>query len=320
MTPRPTAPVKTLSALGMLLGIVALGGCGDSPRPVTQRVVNPADEWVYSIDTGVGGRPETTRPFSDPLRSVYYGEPLSNPLQPLPTVLYNTGYVVGYDVPAKTPLWTCYRLFASSANPATNAAKSAYVADARVPVGEAAEPAKGKKVDDYGSKGYQRRLLAPTAFIGSDYGDAAAQETLLSSNVVPVRAGRGDVWDQITALEWPYAQAYDELWVIAGPLFSGEVTALPSGSAVPDGFWKIHVTVHKGRSRIQAFIVPQPTGEKGGKAADLADYLVSVGSIEEKTGLSFFPDCHDIDGDTAELRRVVVPQGVWSTERDTAAR
>ncbi|MBA2481291.1 MAG: DNA/RNA non-specific endonuclease [Planctomycetes bacterium] len=325
-TPVLRHPFSAVGLIALAAAATVQWGCAESKRPVTQRIQNPQDEWVYSIDTGVGGRPDTTRPLSDPLRSVYYGLPQGRPLDPMPAVLFNNGYVVGYDVPAKTPLWACYRLFASSANPTPAAKNAAFATDARTrgtaeAEAEADSKSKSGRVDDYAGKGgYSRRLLAPTGLIGADYGEDAAHETLLSSNVLPVAAGRNDVWDQITGLEWAYAQAYDELWVICGPLFSGDVKALPSGSAVPEGFWKIHITVRKGRSRIQSFIVPQPSGNAQQQKADLADYLVSVGEIEEKTGLTFFPAIHDIDGDTAELRHIKVQDGIWPTERDTAAR
>ncbi|MBA3709287.1 MAG: DNA/RNA non-specific endonuclease [Planctomycetes bacterium] len=326
MTPRSAVSFRTLGLTTLIAGSLGLPGCGDSQRQATVRPQPPIDDWAYSIDTGVGGRPDTTRPMSDPLRLTYYGLPVSNPLaEPAPVQLFNSGYAVGYDAATKTPIWASYRLFAGAGSgPAAKGAVSP-IPDERVvavpPVDEAAKANQPKGQGDYGKNSqFQARLLVPSAPIAGNYGEDAGHQTQLSSNVVPVRMSTGgDVWDQITDLESRYASAYDELWVLAGPL-PGTDQTLPSGAAISEGFWKIHVTVRKGRTRIQAFIVPQPAAEKNAQQkTDLADYLVSVAEIEQKTGLSFFPDCHDIDGDTAELRRIQVPEGLWATERETTA-
>ncbi len=328
-TDSSSAHVAVRSIAGAGLATLALAvactfsGCDEREPSTTfkKHVTTETDDSGYSIATGVGGRPDTGRGLGDPLRFAYYGLPLSDPLQPQLTPLFNLGYVVGYDHGRRCPAWAAYRLFATDTKAKdTRSDKAGSSEDARIAQAPSADDAASKtkaapKPDDYDRKsGVTRRHLVPSGAIASDYGDDAGAETRLSSDIAPAPAEADNAWDTLVNLEPAYAQAYNELWVMTGPLFEGD-KRLPSGTAAPSAFWKIQVTVQDGRTRTQAFIVPaQPVTQKKGVPVDLATRMVSVADIEAKTGLTFFGDFHDSDGDTVELLKSVVADGLWPTD------
>lgn len=312
---------------GMVAGLailVALGvaGCGEREASTTfkKRVTSESDDSGYSIATGVGGRPDTARGMGDPLRFAYYGLPLTDPLLPQLTPLFNSGYVVGYDHERQSPRWAAYRLFSNEGAPdkQSHSDKAGTTDDPRIAKADAPAQPDGKpapKQDDYDRKsGVTRRQLVPAGPIAADYGDDAGAETRLSSGIAPAAVEGDNAWNTLGGLETAYAQAYNELWVMTGPLFDGD-KRLPSGTTIPSGFWKIHVTVQDGRTKAQAFIIPaQPVAQKQGAPMDLANRMVSIADIEAKTGLTFFNDFHESDGDTLEVLKTVVSDGLWPTD------
>jgi DNA/RNA endonuclease G (NUC1) len=300
---------RTASLAALVAAALGFAGCGDD-RSAEHIGGMPSelDQRLYSIDTGVGGRPAGERPYNDPLRYAYYGLPLGSPLtEPPPVSLHNVGYESSFDARTRNPSWVAYRLFASDKG--TGKDDRSIIADPRT-----TPAASGKHGNDPDRKSpFSQVLLVPPFAIAADYGDEAAKEARLSSASVPYRASRSDAWQRLTNLEPAYAKAYDEVWVLAGPIY-GTLPNQPSGRAVPEALWKIQVSVQRGRTAVQAFVVAQPP-EKGSEKSDLTSYLTTVADIERRTGLSFFSHFHDVDGDTRELIMTALPKGLWSTER-----
>jgi DNA/RNA endonuclease G (NUC1) len=313
--------VTAAVALPLTAAVIAiLGGCDQGRQDTTyQRRAAPTqlvDESVYSVDSGTGGRSSQDRGTGDPLRYSFYGEPQTAPLAPQHLVLWNDGYVLGYDVDGKSPVWACYRLFDSdkaTGKEHKRRDRSGTSVDTRLPATSdpAATLAKDKKAE--GSVEY---VLVPPSSIAACYGEGAGDEAYLSSAALthPGRNGGSSVgpgWTQLADLEPAYAKAYGEVWVMCGPLGSGEKS---------EGLWKIQVTVQDGHSRVQAFIVPANADRKQRDSADLATRLVPVHEIEQRTGLTFFSDYHDVsDDDNRKLLETQVPAGLWPTTAPAAA-
>jgi DNA/RNA endonuclease G (NUC1) len=313
---------RTRSAVAIPLTaavIAILGGCDQGRQETTyqRHAATPqVDDSVYSVDTGVGGRSAQDRGTGDPLRYCFYGLPQTGPLAPADLVLWNDGYVLGYDVDGKTPVWACYRLFnpENAAHDKKRRERDSGSADSRLPASSdpVAALSKDKKAD-----GMVEHLLVPASPLAACYGDAAGDQAYLSSAGLahPGRnaaSAAGPGWMQIADLEPAYAKAYGEVWVMCGPIGSGDKI---------EGLWKIQVTVQDGRTHAQAFIVPATAPDKREREnPDLAARLVPVAEIEQRTGLSFFADYHDVnDNDNRRLLETVVPEGLWPTSVAPAA-
>ncbi len=128
--------------------------------------------------------------------------------------------------------------------------------------------------------------MAPNYAIGTRYGHEAQRETFLMSNIAPQSPDLNRIWWR--ALEEQEANHFavrlEQVWVMTGPVFAGDVKTLPSGVQIPTSFYRIILDEESGQPRVLAFITPQTvTGQE-----PLAKFLTSVREIERQTGLDFY--------------------------------
>lgn len=196
-------------------------------------------------------------------------------------ILRNTGYWVGYDETRRSPAWAAYRLPHVASPPRIAERPDQFVTDTRTLARVSS--------NDYTGSGFDRGHLAPNFAIARCYGEKAQQETFLMSNIVPQRhalnAGNWKTLETMEAISYP--DRFEQVWVLAGPVYAATTTRfLPHGVPVPDAFYKIHVDQREGAVRAQAFLFRHAgTGKE-----DLQSLLVSIDTIEQLTGLDFFPD------------------------------
>jgi endonuclease G len=214
---------------------------------------------------------------------VYGGIPCELPKQKrrFLQVLRNRGYWVGYDEKLRNPAWVAYRVFAISEEVSIAARPESFLPDERT-------VSRVSSVDYTGS-GFDRGHLAPNYAIARCYGREAQEETFLMSNIVPQRhALNAGLWKQLEAREADnYALRFREIWVITGPVFRQQIPrTLPSGIPIPDAFYKIYLDELMGKPRAIAFLIEHTDDGKG----PLEKRLCSIDSIQNLTGLDFFPE------------------------------
>jgi len=289
-----------LLGAGVLLG--AFSGCADDTTVTSsQKSYRSAYDYDISV-TGFAGRPTADRTGNDPLRFSYYGLPLRDGLATPPVVLYNTGYVVGYDAAHRMPLWTCYRLSNhdhATADGVQEIEKSAIDPDPRL---GSNQPVSG----DSDKKDRAWLPLAPPRAILSSYGAQAGKECLLDSNYLPCAMPPG--WQELRSAEQAYANANDELWVMAGPVFKDG-----SADAPITDLWTIEVVVQRCNTVCQAFIVPLAAEDsrQGSRSVDLTAMLTTVAAISAQTGLTFMPNLPDAGMRTRTMVLNQPPGNVW---------
>jgi hypothetical protein len=244
----------------------------------------------------VAPRENGDRPETDPLRFSYYGLPRTDPSAPPLTILFNHGYVVGYDDAHHRTVWVAYRLSRVATPPARHRYGPAnppmpagIVADARVTAPTLPPVPAGAKDHAWSPWTY-----APAGGIAASYGPVAGDETRLGTDVLPFDLQPGDPWLAVAGAEDSYARTYGELWVMTGPVGEG-------GAA-----WKIEVTIQHGRTAVQAFLFPHQG------AVDPATCLTTAAVISARTGLEFFSDFHDLDHDRREIFAHQRRRGVWA--------
>lgn len=197
-------------------------------------------------------------------------------------VLRNIGYVAGYSEQRRDPLWVCYRVFRVE-NESAPPRPSGFRVDERTHARVSPE--------DYKATGYDRGHMAPNYAIATRYGTEAQRETFLMSNIVPQtpQLNRG-LWQRLeTLIARTYAQEYEQVWVIAGPVYSREARALGSGVDIPVSCYGIVLDEVNGAPRVMAFVIPQDVPPD----AKLEGYLQSVDDIEAMTGLDFMAGVPD---------------------------
>ncbi len=194
-------------------------------------------------------------------------------------VLKNIGYTVGYSESMKNPLWAAYRVFDVQYLD-LGPRESHFSVDLRTKA--------QVKHSDYTNSGFDRGHMAPNYCIATRYGVAAQKETFLMSNIIPQTPRVNQrVWESLEhKVATQYGRYFNEVWVITGPVFKDPVKKLDSGVSIPADYYKIIADERNGKLRVMAFLVERycPSYTR------IKTYLVSVDSIEELTGLDFFPD------------------------------
>jgi len=226
----------------------------------------------------------------------YNGIPFSEDYPVL--VLGNSAYSVGYSDARRNPLWVCYNVFAVDDPPSYD--RPSYF---RIDERTRAEV----RHDEYTNSGYDLGQMAPNATIAGRYGEEAQRETFLMSNVCPqTPALNRGVWKELEGLVREWADAYEELWVITGPIFDEDIETLDSGVEIPDAFFKIVIDEVDGKPRALSFVIPQDPGPHPA----LVVYLVSVNMVELLTGFDFFWALDDGFEATMEAK---TPVEIWLT-------
>ena len=135
-------------------------------------------------------------------------------------------------------------------------------------------------------KGKHKIIGEPTR-----YGREAQLETFLMSNICPQKPNLNrQIWKNLESLiANKYAQEFEEIWIITGPIFDENIERLKSGVEIPDSFYKIIIDEKDNRPRMLALIIPQNVKSN----EPLEKYLVSIDEIEKLTQLDFMSEMED---------------------------
>jgi len=246
------------------------------PPETREHLIESAKERVHRLTNRGSDVPAaTTYNSSLTNRFTYGGFPLDVSYPGELTILKNVGYAAGYDEERNDPAWVCYRLF-KVADLVSGDRPSRFAEDTRTL----------SRIDhgDYTNSGFDRGHLAPNYAISTRYGVAAQRETFLMSNIVPQKPDMNQgPWRILEETISDYAQRFDEVWVITGPLYDDRPTFIGPQVEVPDSFFKIVVDQTGRGLRVLAFIMPQDVR----RSDDPVRFLRSVDEIEAYSGLDF---------------------------------
>jgi endonuclease G len=139
---------------------------------------------------------------------------------------------------------------------------------------------------NFKKSGYNKGHLCPAADRKSSY--ALFEQTFFTSNVSPqLYAFNAGIWNRLEQKVRYWAKRYDGVYVVTGGVLSDNLKTIGKEKvAVPNYFYKIVLT--KDRSKMVGFLVPH---QKTSKA--IYEFVVSVDTIEQMTGIDFFPNLED---------------------------
>ena len=214
------------------------------------------------------------------------------------------GYVVGLDARLRIPAWVQYELKASELSGPGDRDRSDFEPDSSLPL-----PARSS-LGDYRGSGFDRGHMAPAADMKRS--QQVMDESFLLSNIAP-QVGLGfnrDIWALLETAIRGWTRDRGTLTVITGPIFEAEdgtVAYAVVGEnevAVPNAFYKIVVDVDRGETL--AFAMPhEPLFGR-----ELDEFLVSIDSLEARTGLDFLAELPDSDEERLESTPATE---VWET-------
>lgn len=229
---------------------------------------------------------------------VYGGVPDTSKLPNKVRLLKNTGYVAGYSDAMKNPVWIAYRLFDLPELVPPGERPGNFDVDKRT-------FAKVRS-SDYTGSGYDRGHLAPNYGIALCYGREAQEETFLMSNIIPQKHGlNAGPWKEMemkAAINYP--ARYQEIWIIAGPVFGPSPATTRGGIPIPESCYKIMIDETGGKLRALAFLMPQDIPE----GAEPKHFLTSVDEIEKRTSIDFLTALDDKAENEIEAR---IPSSIW---------
>ncbi len=251
-----------------------------------QEFLEEVGSWTCGLTDALGlTGVDAAIPYTDAVASspIPLGAPMRMDASKVPNdiiLLKRLGYWVAYSPTLKHPVWVAYSIPSK---------KLMEYPPERPPFSVDKEVASARPADYTGS-GYDRGHMAPNYLIATRYGKAAQKETFLMSNIVPQlpelnrnpwRALEHVIADDLSA-------ASERTWVITGTVPAAQTprpTLKKGNVAIPQGFYKVLLSHHKGRLRVLAFYMEQTAGKRTRPRFSIR----SVDEIERLSGLDFFP-------------------------------
>lgn len=136
---------------------------------------------------------------------------------------------------------------------------------------------------DYVGSGLDRGHMAPAANFTYDAG--VMSESFLLSNMMPQSPGNNrGIWKYLEENTRYWASKYGHLNVITGTIFDANSPTMGNGVKVPSFVYKI--VIDKNRNKTIAFLFPNQKLDP----KDMEKYIVSIGEIEDYTGINFSPE------------------------------
>ncbi len=139
------------------------------------------------------------------------------------------------------------------------------------------------------ASGYDRGHMAPAADM--KWSKQAMAESFYMSNICPQNPNlnRGD-WNDLEEKSRQWAKKYGAVYIACGPVYDhGKPKRIGNNKvAVPDAFYKVILINDSKTPQAIGFLFPNKAGHK-----PLKKYIVTVDSVEKRTGIDFFPALPD---------------------------
>ena len=195
-------------------------------------------------------------------------------------VISHTGYSFLYNEAYEQASWVAYELTNEETQKGIERTDK-FIADPFVKSGTA-------NGNDYSGSGYDRGHLAPAGDMG--WSSTAMAESFYYSNMSPQLPGfnRG-IWKRLEDLVRNWAIEYQSVYVVTGPILTKSLSTIGMNKvAVPAYFYKVILDYTYPETKVIGFIIPNI-----GSKEPLQKYVVPIDSVEQVTGIDFFPQLPD---------------------------
>ena len=190
----------------------------------------------------------------------------------------------------------------------------------------------------YKNSGFDRGHMA-AKLLAARVSEATEWNTHTVLNAVPQRSRfNQQIWKDLEILTGAWAQVYDDIWVIQGPVFDKGAPLFFIGDegernvAVPDALYKIVIREKTGIEKnaasdkekndpeILVFLYPQLGPGYYGKKKDFRHerFLTTLEEVERVTKLTFFAEADSVSLDDTALKRLRKQRAemLWPTEEE----
>ncbi len=206
------------------------------------------------------------------------------------------GFVIGFDCEYKLASWT-FHLLNTDVSFGSNSRTNDFRIDSSFSCGTANDRDYFKKNNSEDGTpqlkgfGFDRGHLVPSADL--KWSKAAMSETYYYSNITPQKPDfNRESWAQLESLIRRIADNEKKtLYVITGPILTKELEVNKESEnnlKIPNLHYKIVADLSAENQRGIAFLMQNKKCD-----TKLSNYVVTIDSIEQLTGLNFFPFIHD---------------------------
>nr|WP_294859466.1 DNA/RNA non-specific endonuclease [uncultured Fluviicola sp.] len=191
-------------------------------------------------------------------------------------IITHTGFSLLYNEPHEQASWVAYELTKEETTKKFERTDK-FIPDPKVST-------KTANNADYAGAGYDRGHLAPAADMG--WSEITVAESFYYSNMSPQEPSfnRG-IWKKTEELVRDWAIENNSLFIITGPvLTTGLKTIGKNEVSVPKYYYKVILDYSQPSVKGIGFIMPNADSKESP-----AHFAVSIDSIEQFTGIDFFP-------------------------------
>ena len=196
-------------------------------------------------------------------------------------ILHRTAYTTSYNSSTLLPNWVAWQLTSDHVTGDFARKGISFHEDEDVPSPRAISR-------DYSHSGYDRGHMCPSG--DNKWNGTAQKESFLMTNICPQvhKLNMGD-WNNLEEQCRYWAGEFGDIYIVAGPLFSGNKhkTIGEDQVTVPDAFFKV-VLCMNGEPAAIGFIY-----DNNEQHNSMDYYAVTVDEVEKATGIDFFPALPD---------------------------
>lgn len=195
-------------------------------------------------------------------------------------IIHHVAYTLEYNEQYEQAEWVCYLLTKDRVFGTVNRTDN-FRSDPLVETGSAT-------LADYKGSGYDRGHLAPAADM--KWSEQVMSESFFMSNMSPQKPGfnRG-IWKNLESLIRTCAVENEEIYIVTGPVLKGALSTIGQNEvAVPEYYYKVILDYKEPELKGIGFIMPNESLK-----LPLQNYTVTIDSVENFTGIDFFPVLSD---------------------------
>jgi endonuclease G, mitochondrial len=195
-------------------------------------------------------------------------------------VIKHSYFTLSYNEEAEQAEWLAYQLKKDYVKN-NNFKRPFFIVDPKVKTGSA-------DWRNYKKSGYDKGHLCPAGDM--EFEENAYNDTFFTSNISPQdHEFNAGIWNRLEQKVRYWASRYDGVYVVTGGILNKTSKTIGTQKVVvPEYFYKIILDDSNGNCKMIAFLIPNKGSDK-----PLYTYVVSVDSIENLTGIDFFPKLDD---------------------------
>ena len=195
-------------------------------------------------------------------------------------IVHHEGYSLSYSEPHEQAEWVAYELKKSHLSN-TNFKRPYFEVDKSVKT-------KAAHWRSYKNSGYDRGHLCPAG--DRKYSQFTHDETFLTSNISPQKHEfNAGVWNRLEQKVRYWANRNDGVFVVTGGILQNNLKTIGDDKvSVPNQFYKIILDNNNGKTKVLAFLLPHKDSKQ-----PLYEFVTSVDTIENLTGIDFFSELND---------------------------